>query len=441
MIFYYKNLVCSSKQRGVVLMVVLVLLVVLSMLGYTLSSKVSAQLHRQQYMIDYQAAQYARDSAVKYALTALTDVNEPNLIARPSVPDFSDMFLMTETELREVLSDWAGRMSAEQARKHMKLRMDLSAGANGLNDVNNINDINDLTMLETAGVDFNDANLLEIPGPYGAKWPLITPAVEFKVGTASVTIELHDENAKYPLGWAMLDEPEIRREAKAGFDTFCEWMDVNLIHVTELEDQLTQLNERKRYRLNFEEIKLVKKERVEIPRTARSRRTRRGRSQVRTRTKTTVTKIPATVHLTDFARLFNSSLVDTEILARPTIISEDRKESALRYIGLWGSNKVNVNSAPRQVLETAFVFGGDAQAIAQEIIERRRIEPFKDVNDLKRSLFRYSDSIEKCKDFIVTNSDFFTIRVTAISGVAKASAVVAVRRTGKKYEKIAVLAG
>lgn len=423
------------------MLVVLVLLVVLSMLGYTLSSKVSAQLHRQQYMIDYQNAQYARDSAIKYALSTLADMNSPDLVARPNEPDFSDMFLMTETELRDVLSDWAQRMSAEQAQRYMNLKTNLSADINGLSDVNDINDINDLTMLDAAGVDFNDANLLEIPGPYGAKWPLVTPVVELKVGTASVTIELHDENAKYPLGWAMLDEPEIQREAKAGFDTFCEWMDVNRIDVMELEDQLAQLNEKKQYKLKFKEIKQVKKEKVKVPRTARSRRTRRGRRRTRTRTKTTVTKIPATVHIMDFAKLFNSSLVDTETLARPTIVSDDRKESALKYIGLWGSNKVNINSAPRQVLEAAFVFGGDAQEIAQEIIERRRIEPFEDVNDLKRSLFRYSDSIEKCKDFVVAHSDFFTIRVTAVSGVARASAVVAIRRTENQYQKIAVFAG
>ncbi len=439
MIFYCKNLMHSSRQRGVVLMVVLVLLVVLSMLGYTLSAKVSAQLHRQQYMIDYQAAQYARDSAVKYALSTLADMNSPELVAHPNEPDFSDMFLMTETELREVLSDWAERITAEQAQKYMKLKIDLSADVNGFSGFNDINDINDLTMLETAGVDFNDANLLEIPGPYEAKWPLITPAVELKVGTASVTIELHDENAKYPLGWAMLNEPEIQREAKAGFDTFCEWMDVNSTTVEELEDQLAQLNKKKQYKLAFEEIKQVKKQKVKIP--SRSRRTRRSRRKPQTRTKTTVTRIPATVHLMDFVKLFNSSLIDTETLARPTIASDDRKESALRYIGLWGSNKVNINSAPRQVLEAAFVFGGDADRIAQEIIERRRIKPFEDVNDLKRSLFRYSGSIEKCKDFIVARSDFFTIRVIAVSGVARASAVVVVRRTGKKYQKIAVLAG
>lgn len=419
-------------------MVVLVLLLVLSVLGYTLSSKVSAQLHRQRYMVDYQAAQYARDSAVKYAFATLADINSPEPVARPNEPDFSDLFLMTEAELQAVLSDWAERISAEKTQGYMKPQTDLSAES--LGDFNDINDINDVAMFGAPEVDFNDANLLEIPGPYGPKWPLVKPAMEFDIGTASVKIELHDENAKYPLGWAMLDDPEMRREALAGFETFCEWMDVNRIAVGQLEEQLAQLNEEKRYRLKFEEIKQVTKKKIKIPRSSRLRRTRRDRRVRRTRTKTIVKKVPATVHLTDFAKLFSSSLVDTETLARPTIASDDRKESALKYIGLWGSNKVNVNSAPRQVLEATFMFGGDAQPIAQGIIERRRIKPFEDVNDLKRALFRYSGSVERCKDFIVTDSDFFTIRVTATSGVAEASAVVSVRKTKDKYQKIAVLA-
>ena len=97
-------------------------------------------------------------------------------------------------------------------------------------------------------------------------------------------------------------------------------------------------------------------------------------------------------------------------------------------MAMWGSGKVNINTAPRQVLEAAFIFGGDADFIAEEIIQRRRRKPFKDIDELKEKLFRYSGSIEKCKDYIVTTSDFFTIRVTGISGVARASAVIAVRR-------------
>jgi 16S rRNA C1402 N4-methylase RsmH len=130
-----------------------------------------------------------------------------------------------------------------------------------------------------------------------------------------------------------------------------------------------------------------------------------------------------------------------ETLAAPTVISENRKESALKYTGLWASNKVNINSAPRHVLEAAFVFGGDQVEIAEEIIKQRRTKPFTDTEELRKLLFRYSDSIEKCKQFITTNSDFFTIRVTATSGTATASAVIGIVKEDKIFRRIGIISG
>jgi hypothetical protein len=143
----------------------------------------------------------------------------------------------------------------------------------------------------------------------------------------------------------------------------------------------------------------------------------------------------------DFSKLMNSSLIDTEMLARPTIISEDRKESALKYMGLWGSTQVNINSAPRHVLETAFAFGGDADKIADEIIKARRQKPFTDIEDLKRRFFRYSDTIEKSRPYITTASNIFSIHVTAASGSAKASAIIVVFKEGDRIKRIAVVCG
>jgi type II secretory pathway component PulK len=110
-------------------------------------------------------------------------------------------------------------------------------------------------------------------------------------------------------------------------------------------------------------------------------------------------------------------------------------------MGLWASSKVNINTAPRQVLEAAFTFGGDADKIAEEIIQRRRIKPFTDIEDLRRSLFRYSDSIGKCEKYITTASRFFTIRITAVSGVAEASIVFAITKDDKNIERIAAISG
>jgi len=426
---------CGARNRpGIVLLVTLVLLIVLSTLGYTLSSRLAARRHRDRYIIDYQAARYGCDSAVKYALATLEDINDPKPIARPNEPDFSDLFTLSEQEYEELLAEWA----VEKAFSPLESVSD----ANDISDSNDFNDINEISRItdEFSGIiDFNDPNSLTIRGPYGPAWPFITEPVEFEIGPATVRIEIEDENAKYPVGWAMLDDMKVQREALAGFETFCEWMDVNEVQVNELKKELKEISVIKPFKLDLKSITRV--ERTPISTSTRTTTTTRTRRTRTPRIRTTRTTISVSAQLADFAKLLHSSLLDTEVLARPTIISERRKESALKYMGMWGSRKVNINTAPRHVLEAAFTFGGDADKIAEEVIQRRRIGPFKNIKDLKRVLLRYSVSIEKCEKYITTASNFFTIKVTAVSGVAKTSAVIAIMKEGKKIQKIAVISG
>ena len=59
--------------------------------------------------------------------------------------------------------------------------------------------------------------------------------------------------------------------------------------------------------------------------------------------------------------------------------------------------------------------------------------------ELKKILFRYSDSIDKCRDFLTTTSTVFTVRVTAVSGVAKVVAVAGMIKEGRQVKRIAVI--
>jgi DNA uptake protein ComE-like DNA-binding protein len=142
-----------------------------------------------------------------------------------------------------------------------------------------------------------------------------------------------------------------------------------------------------------------------------------------------------------FSRLFHSSLVDTDLLARPSIASDSREESAMKYLGLWATRTVNVNTAPRQVLEAALTFGSiaDAPKIAEIIIQERQQKPFSDIEELKKVAFRYADAVEKCRDFITTTSTVVSVRVTAVSGVARAVAIAGVSKDGQKIKRIGVI--
>ena len=121
------------------------------------------------------------------------------------------------------------------------------------------------------------------------------------------------------------------------------------------------------------------------------------------------------------------------------IIDEDRKEYPLKYISTWGTRVVNVNTAPRHVLEAAFIYGGNQVDIADQIIQLRKIQPFESVDDLQKRVIGYTDSIEKCKPYITTTSRIFTIKITATSGLAKASAVIAITKDGNTVKRIAAI--
>jgi hypothetical protein len=450
----------QGNAHGVVLLITLILLVMLSVIGYTLTTRVASQRHRCQYIIDYQNACYACQSGLKYAFAALKDVNELPLISRPNEPDFSDLFAMSEQEYKKLLSDWA-RQSTLEAKKTLAAAKSPSEQGNfkniiDVNDVNAVSEADDISYIEAANdandvnvaadiddvnnaaqvTDFNDPNSLTVRGPYGPAWPFVIEPVEFEIGPSRVRVEMEDENAKYPVTWALLDTNDLQPAAMAGLELFCEWMKFDHDQIKELESQLKQIGKIKTFNPNIGTITVSDQKTTEGTTSGRI-----GRRSRRTRKETVQVTIPPSAQLADFAKLFHSSLIDTESLARPTIVSETRKESALKYMGVWASDKINVNTAPRHVLEAAFAFGGDEVEIAQKIIERRRETPFENTDDLRKTLFKYSVSVDKCAKYITTSSDFFIIKVTALSGTARASAVVAVRKNGKKLEQMAVIAG
>jgi len=432
-----KNRNNTRNRPGIVLLVTLVLLVVLSTLGYTLSTRVSAQRHRNQYIIDYSSARYGCDSAVKYALATLEDI-DPQLISRPNEPDFSDLFYLSEAEYQELLEQWSLESQAAMLEGSKSFN-DMIVVSN-VDELSDIDDVNNIDSNKIGIIGYGSYDSLTIPGPYGPPWPFITEPVEFEVGSAKVRIEIEDENAKYPLGWALLNDKAIEREAQAGFQTFCEMTGLDAEQIDSLRSELTEIGQIKPFALDFK--LMTRTVRTSVPTRAADSKSRTSKTP-----QTRLIRKPVTVaeqiseQTTHFAKLFHSSLIDTEALARPTIVSPGRNESALKYMGMWGTMKVNINTAPRHVLEAAFIFGGDEVQIAEEIIQRRRIEPFKDIEDLKKAVFRYSDSIGRCEKYITTVSRFFTIKVTAVSGVAKASSVIGITKDGEKVKRIAVING
>ncbi len=421
------NLNTSDTRPGVVLLVTLILLVVLATLGYTFSSRVAVQRHRNQYIIDYSRARYGCDSAVKYAVATLEEL-DAQLVDRPNEPDFSDLFALDELGYLDLLAQWGIQSQLTG--------WDADGAAD---DTSDVNDTNDVGVKSGKGKGLTSPDALVIRGPYGPPWPFVTEPVEFEIGPTKVRIEIEDENAKYPLGWALLDDKDVQREVEAGFVTFCEMMRLDAQQIDALKEQLKRIGEIRPFATDFKPLTKTVSTPASTPTTAKGGTTRTPRTTLQRKVVPVSEQIAE--QTTHFAKLFHSSLIDTETLAKPTIICEDREESALKYMGLWGSQKVNINTAPRPVLEAAFIFGGNEVQIAEDIIQQRKQKVFENVQELKTALSHHSDSIGKCEKYITTASTAFTIRITAVCGVAKASSVIAITKEGDKVTTIGVING
>ena len=438
----------EGNRRGVVLMLTVVVLVILATICYTLSARLSRLRRRQQYMIDYQKSRYACDSAMKLAMTIMKQVPLA-LAARQDEPDFSDVFMMDHEQFEQFKAEWAEIKTLEMA-------MEAEASGDGMPiseppSLSEGLDPSDPNFFDPADMFMSDAeiidpNSVEIPGPYGPQWPLVSEPIEFEMGDSTVTIRIEDENAKMPLTWAMTSNVRSNLLAEDAFVVFCEWMQMDISEIDALKEQVAEMGKYKQFSLSLKPI--IYTEQAQTKTAARPTSTRLRTSGNRfsrtmrstpTASRTVKKTRPAIAHATDFAKLLHSSLLDTDRLAWAIPNTGYRNESPLKYLALWGSQRVNINTAPRQVLEAAFTFGGNARDIAHEIILMRQEKPIASIDELKTKLYGYNESIRKVEPYITTTSKFFAVRVTARTGVARASSVATIIREGTNVQRIAVL--
>jgi hypothetical protein len=451
----YQKATAGTNRRAVALVLTLVVLAVLTTIVYGLSARIAQVKHRRQYLIDYQISRYACDSAVKYALATIKQMDF-KLIDRKDKPDFSDVFTMDRVEYEQYLDEWAQKLAEQQAleetdkdvygNKGMGQNSSINQSAGSslnnkspmdflkqfLDDPNSIGDPNFLTG------DYSEPNEVFIPGPYGPEWPHVRDPIRFDIGRTNIVIEFTDENAKMPLTWAVADDAGVRKFAVDALEIFSEWMQMDPLETLQLTEQLEDVEDIKRFTVNPKPITITQTANTKSRKAARQSRSRSRRTATK-RPKTTKKTIPAIAHTTDFAKLLHGSAIDLQTLAKPLPDTGNRNESPLKYMALWGSQRVNINTAPRHVLEAAFTFGGDAEDIAEEIIQRRYSKPFKDIKDLQESLYRHSGSIKKVKNYITFASTFFAIKVTARQGRAKTTTVATVVKQGKSIQPVAVI--
>lgn len=453
-----------KQPAGFVLLTTMIVLVVLASLTTGLAVQMSMAKRRQHYMIEYQRARYGLDSAMKYILNVLPRKNFI-LVSRSDQPDFSDVFLMNQDEFAAFIASWAETATEEQLEGVLKEGASLTKpdvtseqavsgllslfGLGGAPDANEV-DTDSYGLDESFYVVELDPKDVVVPGPYGVPWPYVMEPIDLEIGPCKVTITIEDENAKLPLSWLITNSIKADKTTRDALKTFCEWMSWDQNRLSELEAAITEaadeIYKKKAFTLNPSPV-ILKTAPAQAaggaaPADPRSR-ARRRRTPRRTPQRTVTETRPAIAHTTDFAKLFHSSLLDRELLARPLPDTGDRIESPLKYLSLWGAQRVNVNTAPRHVLEAAFALAEvgsfDLPELTQNVIEARQENPLETLDELKSLGRLNADTMNNLNNYLTTTSTFFQIRITSRSGNARSSAVATVVKEGNKTERLMIL--
>jgi len=441
----------------VVLVLTLIVLTVLSAVTALLSAQITQVKRRLEYRINYQQAHYGCDSAMKYMLTVLPEKNFTP-VSREGLPDFSDLYWMDQSSYEQYIRYWLQTAEEEKVNRVLK-EEEVSANVPAvelpsdpalawaealkiilerMESEPNEMDVSEGYYPQEEDFRYIDPNRIEVPGPYGAPWPWVMEPIELEIGPARIRITIEDENAKLPLVWGMLpgEVPE------AALSIFCERMGMDEGEIEGLLEELRIINEKKPFTMDPQPILI--KARTAAPRTRQAGRIRttRGRIAAQPSASQPAAKDelrPAIANAADFAKLLHSSLLSETYLTRPLPNTGDRVESPLTYLSLWGAQEININTAPRHVLEAAFTFGGREAEIAEAIIQRRQTKPYGSLKELTDELYLYKTEIEKASKYLTTQSVFFKIRVECISGIARCAAVATVFKDRKTVEKLAIL--
>jgi hypothetical protein len=266
--------------------------------------------------------------------------------------------------------------------------------------------------------DVTDPNITD-PNKQGKELFLFTENT-FQMGDATVTIKIYDENAKYPVLWSM-GSPYSRGGRPS--DKF----------IPELGKLLNSPDKTAGYAqgLVSELARSIRLPPQEIVATKDNRSTRRSKGKENPTTEQSAVWIskrrPLSVRkrmaqnderyqlMATFAEQWYQQVADNpeyQLLREPMT---DRSGNFMEYLGLWGHNRINLNTAPAEVIEIAFSEMGLTRDIAQAIVEYRKKKPLLGTGQLKE-IDSIQPFLQVIQSLSVTQSDSFSIQIKAQSG-------------------------
>ncbi len=249
--------------------------------------------------------------------------------------------------------------------------------------------------------------------------PFLVYRKTIEVGEATVEIEIHDENAKWPMLWVLTSPFENDRDGKltrANLKLLGGWLGAEGEVMQEAAELTRELGKKIKIPTSDITVATTKSRSSDVKTAGRSSRSRRTVQKKRIGyQKRLAERDSRYLAMGQFASQWQDAILHT---AEYEVLKKEmrQEEPVLEYLGIWGNTKVNVNNASAEVLQAALEPVGITADVAQAIVEQRKTKPIGNItalNDLLPSDNQLREALGSLAD---VKSDTFSIHVTARLG-------------------------
>jgi len=237
-----------------------------------------------------------------------------------------------------------------------------------------------------------------------------------QIGQTDVEIEIHDENAKWPVLWHMPRNspyfPETKMDqiqVSKGYNLFTNLSKVNRDDARTALNMIYSMNNHLRFPAAEFTINLTNLNSKKRP----SRRIiYRPLSYTKKREEATERRNLMKI----FGRDFKDRLINDIHVATLNQKLPGKSASFSDYLGIWGHNRININTATPELLNGAFLPLGLNDKKTRWLIEHRKKKPFIHTGDLDQMKKLGSDLVARMRPLCVVGPDTFTTKITARIG-------------------------
>lgn len=249
--------------------------------------------------------------------------------------------------------------------------------------------------------------------------PFLVYRKTIEVGEATVEIEIHDENAKWPMLWVLTSPFENDRDGKLtreNLKLLGDWLGADGEVMQEAAELTRELGKKIKIPTSDITVATTKSRSSDNKTTAKSSRSRRTVQKKRIGYQKRLAEWDSRyLAMGQFASQWQDAILHT---AEYEVLKKEmrQEEPVLEYLGIWGNTKVNVNNASAEVLQAALEPVGITADVAQAIVEQRKTKPIGTItalNDLLPSDNQLREALGSLAD---VKSDTFSIHVTARLG-------------------------